>query len=307
MELVIIDDGSTDATWSVLEQLKSGLEKLGKFERIEIRRQVNQGTCVTLNRLVDLARGEFVAMLASDDAFLPGAFSTMMVPMLEDRSVGLVVGQCELMDDAGRKCYWDGKRKIVYDERDAVYKTFNEYLRAHGGVDEDSPEFGSYRALVKANHVANGFIVRKLFMDAVMPYRTAAPLEDWWFHMQFSKIARYRAVKTHTFRYRWHDNNTIKQSKKMEMYVAKTLAWEYEHVMQSDNAEWKDAMRQVAHSEKVVFSLFGLIAIHRIRDLNRKSRVLRVGKLRWTFHVRDVGVRVPDRIAPGSCSVSIGG
>lgn len=289
MELIIIDDGSKDGTWAVLEQLKREMAESGKFERFEIFRQENQGTCVTLTRLINQARGEFVAMIASDDEYLPGAFSAMMEPMLKDDSVGLVVGQNELMDGEGRRCFWDKNREVVYDEEKAIYKTFNEFLQTRTGVKENSGDYGSYREIVKGNHIVNGFIVRKSFLDMIVPYCKEAPLEDWWFHMQLSKVARYKAVNAHTFRYRWHANNSIKQMKKMSIYAAKTLRYEYDRVLQSGNKELIDIIKGIAYSEKIIFSLLGILKILKITEIGKRTRVLILGPWRWTYHVKYIG------------------
>ena len=104
IELIVIDDGSRDGTWQVLQGLKSECER--RCERVVMQTQENQGTCVTGNRLYDLMRGEFSMTIASDDALLPGALSALVKPMLQDPEVGAVVGQNVLMDDAGRLFYW---------------------------------------------------------------------------------------------------------------------------------------------------------------------------------------------------------
>lgn len=288
MELIVIDDGSKDCTWSVLQQLKSELTETGKFERIEVAHQENQGTCITLTRLINRARGEFIAMIASDDEYLPGAFSAMMGPMLNDASVGLVVGQNEMMDGEGRRCFWDEERNVVYDEEKATYTTFNEFLQMRTGVKEDSRDYGTYRAMVRGNHIVNGFIVRMSVLDGIVPYCHEAPLEDWWLHMQLSKVARYKAVSTRTFRYRWHAANSIKQSKRMEVYAAKTLRHEYNQVLKSGNEKWIEIIKEASYSEKIIFSLWSVLRIIRINELGKRSRVLALGPWRWTYHVKEV-------------------
>ena len=54
IELLVIDDGSKDGTFEILQSLKPECEK--RFVRVVFETQENQGTCVTLNRLIDLAR-----------------------------------------------------------------------------------------------------------------------------------------------------------------------------------------------------------------------------------------------------------
>lgn len=63
-ELFVIDDGSTDKTFEVLESY-------GK--RINALRQANQGPEVARNRAAALAQGEYLVLLDSDDLLLPSA------------------------------------------------------------------------------------------------------------------------------------------------------------------------------------------------------------------------------------------
>lgn len=66
VELLIIDDGSTDASIAIaqrLEQLHTG--------RIEILRQENRGPYVARNLGLEHARGQFVAFLDADDWWTP--------------------------------------------------------------------------------------------------------------------------------------------------------------------------------------------------------------------------------------------
>jgi hypothetical protein len=62
-ELLVIDDGSTDDTAKVAESFHDA--------RIQVIRQDNQGEATSRNRALSLARGEFLAFLDADDAYLP--------------------------------------------------------------------------------------------------------------------------------------------------------------------------------------------------------------------------------------------
>ena len=61
-ELIIVDDGSTDDTQSVLR---------GYGDRIRVVTQANAGPAVARNRGVEAAHGEIIAFQDSDDLWKP--------------------------------------------------------------------------------------------------------------------------------------------------------------------------------------------------------------------------------------------
>ena len=61
LQIVLINDGSTDDSWTVLQELAS------EDKRIEIYSQPNCGVAATRNRLLDKVRGDFVLFVDSDD------------------------------------------------------------------------------------------------------------------------------------------------------------------------------------------------------------------------------------------------
>lgn len=284
IELVVIDDGSRDATWNILQSLRTDCEK--RCERVEMVTQENQGTCVTLNRLCEKARGDFVALFASDDMYLPGALSAMAAKMMNDESIGLVVGQCELMDGSGKRCYWDERRNVVYDEKSARYRTLNEHAIECVGLKNDDEDFGTYAKLLHCNHIANGFLVRRSALLKVLPYRREAPMEDWWFHLQLSKIVRYKTIPEHTFRYRWHANNTVKRSKLLERMAIATLMWEARHVRELQDPKWAKIFDKETNTERTVWRVGPWLRMVKRKNVWRKQSVLCIGAREWVWHER---------------------
>ena len=74
IEIVITDDCSSDNSRSVLTQLS---EDAGIPIRLYFNEE-NQGIARTINCLLGHAKGEFVALLASDDVFCKNRFETQL-------------------------------------------------------------------------------------------------------------------------------------------------------------------------------------------------------------------------------------
>ena len=69
-ELVVVNDGSTDGTERVIQSYDD--------KRIRYYYQENQDACNTINRGISLARGEFIAILNSDDVFLDNRLEKLL-------------------------------------------------------------------------------------------------------------------------------------------------------------------------------------------------------------------------------------
>ena len=69
MEILVLDDGSTDTTAALAE------EKAKNDPRIRLIRKPNSGYRDTMNRGLELAKGKYVAFAESDDELLPDAYT----------------------------------------------------------------------------------------------------------------------------------------------------------------------------------------------------------------------------------------
>jgi hypothetical protein len=94
IEVIVVDDGSTDATPAVLERFAG---------RIVVRRQPNQGIAAALNHGLRVATGDLVAFLDSDDLWDPPFLARLVARLapLDDATVGAAANWREI-DVTGR-------------------------------------------------------------------------------------------------------------------------------------------------------------------------------------------------------------
>ena len=218
IELLVIDDGSKDGTFEILKALKPECEK--RFVRVVFETQENQGTRVTLNRLIDLAQGQYIYMIASDDMAKPQAIETLHLFLSQNPDYVLAVGDNEIINGKSERIYW-GENRAVLPENKALYKTFGDELHLNA-PDNKLADFGAYANLLKGNHVPNGYLYLRQAMIDAGKYDESVFLEDWYMHLQLSKIGKYKYIPDILFSYRWHESNTVSSSeykaKQLEIY-----------------------------------------------------------------------------------------
>lgn len=99
IEVLCVDDGSTDSSPEILRRLAE------KDARVRVFRQGNARQGAARNRALDEARGACVAFLDADDAFAPGALKKLF-ETARAGSLDMLLMSCVRVDDAGRERRW---------------------------------------------------------------------------------------------------------------------------------------------------------------------------------------------------------
>lgn len=85
IELIVVDDGSTDNSREIIKDLSD------RYGFQAILNSVNRGQSHALNSALEIARGDFISLLPSDDWYLPCKTEIQIARFLEcENSVGIV-------------------------------------------------------------------------------------------------------------------------------------------------------------------------------------------------------------------------
>ena len=185
-EFIIINDGSTNNAEDVIMSYKDA--------RIRYYKQENKGLSITRNRLLDLAQGEYVALMDSDDISLPERLQKQNEVLDSQPQIGVVSAWLEYFQNRqGLNCRMENPRLLD------LY--FKGSLISHPCV-----------------------MMRKSVLDAHNlrydeKYPPAEDFELWSRALQYTQAYN---IQTVLLRYRWHGNNiSATQSQRQ-----KALAWQ---------------------------------------------------------------------------------
>lgn len=200
LELIIVNDGSPDATLEVIHSRHEACE--ARFTRYEVVDQQNAGVAVALNRGIEAARSEYVYLLSSDDVSEPDAIATLVPMLVDEADVAVASGDCDFIDETGKKT----SRAHAGTE----YTSFMRFCTSHRN-DMLGDNFGSYASLLVGNYILPGLLLRRRAVLEVGGYDPQCVMEDYDLWLKLAKCHRFRFVDRVLSHYRWHGKNTISQ------------------------------------------------------------------------------------------------
>ena len=155
LELIVIDDGSTDATPDLLAKVRD--------PRLRLERQAPAGLTRALNRALALARAPLLARLDADDLALPGRLERQRGFLDTHPEVGLLGTAAREVDTLGREV-----RVVSPPVEDAAIR----------------------RALIRRNpFVHSSVLMRRAVLDRVGGYDEALPVaQDYDLWMRMSRV-----------------------------------------------------------------------------------------------------------------------
>jgi glycosyltransferase involved in cell wall biosynthesis len=103
VEVIVVDDGSTDGSGTVIERFVS--EKANDSHRILFLSQPNQGASIARNTGIAAAQGDYIAFLDSDDVWAPEKLEWQLNAIEQFKNeCSVCVTDARVVNDAGMDC-----------------------------------------------------------------------------------------------------------------------------------------------------------------------------------------------------------
>lgn len=120
IEIVLVDNASTDRTWEICRELSTRDERLRIF-----RNERNLGPVRNWRRCVEEARGQFCKILFSDDLLMPDCVERLVAAI--DRNVGMAV--CSALIGSSPEEATPDYFQNMGSERSIIYPSSDFYVR----------------------------------------------------------------------------------------------------------------------------------------------------------------------------------
>lgn len=114
VELVIVDDGSTDMTGDIIDRVAK------KDTRVVVIHKKKEGVGVARNRGLNAATGSYITFCDADDEMYPNMLEKMMHAIIRDGS-DVAVCDWEYVDTEGRELFWYRQKRTneILESREA--------------------------------------------------------------------------------------------------------------------------------------------------------------------------------------------
>ncbi|WP_191831906.1 glycosyltransferase family 2 protein [Pseudomonas fluorescens] len=196
IELLVIDDGSTDESPAILKLLQ---EKHG----FDLRFQANKGLAATLNDAIERARGELIVPFGSDDIMVAHRIATQVEYMKGKPEVGICSANIETIDQDGRVMGPREQRK-----RNLPFRRL---------------DFDDLFLDRKPGPMAATLMLRREALDKVGGFNASIRLEDVYIELAIARAGYFIDVLGEVLaQYRDHPTNTFKNGRFMVDNVLKT-------------------------------------------------------------------------------------
>ena len=192
-ELIIVDDGSTD----------DSLEVISGFidPRLTVLTQTNQGAHAAINRGLGEASGKYLAILNSDDVYLPQRLEKIVTSFERDSELGVVGSYIEIIDDQNKSL------GIKHGFKDcSPWPLENPERSFRVGSDLKA-------ALLTENYwsTTSNFVFTRETLERVGKFRPLRYAHDWDFALRAARNTKLALLPEPLMCYRVHERNTIRE------------------------------------------------------------------------------------------------
>lgn len=188
-ELIVSDDGSTDATRELVQGVGDA--------RIRLVDGPRAGLIRNFEHALQQARGDVIFLCDQDDIWLPGKVERVATAL---EGCGLVVTDCRVVDDSLAE----------------LHPSFFRFNRSRPGV---------LRNLIKNGYLGCCMAMRRGVLEAALPFPAGIAMHDWWIGLVAESMGPTCFLDEPLSLYRRHGGNASPTSTRSKVPAGTRLRW----------------------------------------------------------------------------------
>lgn len=123
LEIILVDDGSPDNSGKICDELAL------KDKRIKVIHQENRGLSGARNSAINIAKGEYITFIDSDDYITDDMISSLYDLLIRNEAQMAVTGLKSFFEDGSSFANPHGNKVFIYSKQEALdCFLFNDYL-----------------------------------------------------------------------------------------------------------------------------------------------------------------------------------
>lgn len=170
IELIVIDDGSTDSSRDKIFQLESKCKSTFK-NTVFITRE-HKGTVETLNDMINMAKGKYISILSPQNRYKPEMLSTLQEFLSKNIDYSLAAVNSEFFGDTDNAVNYTSLSQ---------FKTID------------------YKFIYNTPNVPAGYLVRRDIFKRAGFFTSDRLLIDWYLFLQISKYSKLKYINKQLF------------------------------------------------------------------------------------------------------------
>lgn len=204
-ELLIIDDGSTDTTEEIVS-------KISDSRIVYLKNSCNKGIVYTLNKGIEMAKGEYIARMDADDIVLGNRLEIQIDFLNKNPDHGIVGGWYQVTNENG---------KII----DTV----------EGVTNCSSAQLG----LLFRNQFAHSVVTMRTDLAKQLKYDPEFQYcEDYDLWVRFAEVSKVTNLPAYYLSYRWYSENSCnRKQKELKQAMLNLLSRELDKIEVEHTAE----------------------------------------------------------------------
>lgn len=263
LEIILIDDGSTDQSGNICD-------KYAQIDtRIEVIHQENKGLSGARNSGLEVATGEYIMFIDSDDIF-PKDACEKMLRYIQEKDADYVVGNYTNMSEDGT--IWD---KPIFDT--------DKYVEFRLSIEDYTHSFYTMNSGVWNK------IFKKSFLDKInIRFVERVPAEDAIFttycFMKAEKVYYTPEIVYH-YRLRYSESISTNGSKKYFLGINKAYRIIYQNFKENNHLDFY----RFYYAKSMNYILYKFIDSDK---LTKEERIEVLGQMKW-FYMLSNDLKIP--------------